>query len=204
LLLFYPGMEGGSALADILFGRVNPSAHLPFSIPVRASDLPFFDRDATEIRYDLWHGYTKFERDGCRPAYPFGYGKSFTSFDWTDPRVTVNERAETIDAEIRVTNRGDREGCAVMQVYAGWAEEHPEQPRKRLVGFARIPLAAGAEARTRVTIAWKDMAYFDPTARQWTLGSADWIAWIGASSDEKDLVPVRFQLPDRKWRIESS
>lgn len=202
LFLFYPGMEGGSALADVLFGRVNPSGRLPFSIPERPRDLPFFDRDASEIRYDLWHGYTKLERDGTRPAYPFGYGRSYTTFDWTDAQATLDEAGETICAEITLTNSGDRQGCAVVQVYAGWAEPHPEQPRKRLCGFARVPLAAGADARARVEIAWKDLAHFDATARHWTLGTADWRLWLGSSSAEADLIPVDLTLPVRTWAIE--
>lgn len=202
LLLFYPGMEGGSALADILVGRVNPSGRLPFSVPARVSDLPFFDRDASEIRYDLWHGYTKLERDGARPAYRFGQGKSYTTFEWTEPQATPDHAAETVRAEITVMNTGDRQGCAVVQVYAGWAEPHPEQPRKRLCGFARVPLETGGSARASVEIAWKDLAYFDATARHWTVGTADWCLWLGASSAEEDLISVAFELPVRTWPID--
>ena len=73
LMLWYPGMEGGHAFADVLLGRVNPSGKLPLTFPHRAQDLPFFDRDATAITYDLWHGYRKLEHDGSEPAFPFGF-----------------------------------------------------------------------------------------------------------------------------------
>ena len=79
----HPGMEGGAALADVVFGRVNPSGHLPFSIPTRAEDLPFFDRQATSITYDLWHGYTRFEREGLEPAFEFGFGLGYSRFEFS-------------------------------------------------------------------------------------------------------------------------
>jgi beta-glucosidase len=204
LLIFYPGMEGGAALADVLLGQVNPSGRLPFSVPVQAKDLPFFDREAVQIDYDLWHGYTHFEREGIQPAYPFGFGRGYSSFEWSNPGAIADEAAETIQAEIRVTNHGEREGCAVMQVYAGWGEPDPDQPRKRLVGFARVPLAAGANACAQVEIAWRDLAYFDSDKRHWALGASDWCVWIGASSAETDLTSVKIELPNRTWSIMSS
>jgi beta-glucosidase len=71
-MLWYPGQEGGHGLADVLLGHVNPSGKLPFTVPRSLDDLPFFDKDATAITYDLWHGYRKLERDGAEPAFPFG------------------------------------------------------------------------------------------------------------------------------------
>ncbi len=68
----YPGQEGGHSFADVLLGHVNPSGKLPYVVPKRAEDLPFFDKDATQITYDLWHGYRKLERDKATPAFPFG------------------------------------------------------------------------------------------------------------------------------------
>ncbi len=202
LYLFYPGMEGGAALADVLFGRVNPGGRLPFTIPERADDLPLFDRDASEISYDLWHGYTKLERDGTPPAYPFGFGRSYTTFDWTDARVTVDEVAQTILAEVTVTNTGKRSGCTVVQVYAGWADPHPEQPRKRLCGFQRVQLAAGVHAQATVEIAWKDLAFFDTAAHNWTLGATDWELSVGASSATAELTRLGFALPRCTWSVE--
>ncbi len=87
LMLWYPGMEGGHALADILFGRVNPSGRLPCTFPVSPDDLPVFDRDATAITYDLWHGYRKLDRDGTAAAFPFGFGLSYTRFNYADLRL---------------------------------------------------------------------------------------------------------------------
>ena len=87
LMLWYPGMEGGHALAEVLTGEVNPSGRLPCTFPARAEDLPFFDRNATKITYDLWHGYRKLERDGAAPAFPFGFGLSYTTFEYAGLRL---------------------------------------------------------------------------------------------------------------------
>ena len=83
---WYGGGQAGPGLADVLFGAVNPSARLPFSVPVQEDDLPPFDRDATHVRYDRWHGWWHLERSGRTPAFPFGYGLSYTTFAWRDGR----------------------------------------------------------------------------------------------------------------------
>ena len=95
LVLWYPGMEGGLALGDVLSGAQEPGGRLPCSVPARAEDLPFFDRDATAITYDLWHGYRKLDRDGAEPAFPFGFGLSYTTFSLGDLRLAATELAAT-------------------------------------------------------------------------------------------------------------
>ena len=93
LMLWYPGQEGGHALADILTGKVNPSGRLPCTFPASADQLPFFDRDATAITYDLWHGYRKLLRDGNAPAFPFGFGLSYTTFAHANLRLATDTLA---------------------------------------------------------------------------------------------------------------
>ena len=193
LMLWYPGMEGGAALADVLFGRVNPSARLPFSIPKRAEDLPFFDRDATTIEYDLWHGYTKLERDGVEAAFPFGFGLGYTSFEFSNPAARVE--GETMQVEVDVANTGERSGTAVAQVYAGWASPSDEQPRKRLCGFARVALEPGARERVTVPVALADLAWFDTAERCWRLGATNWRIQVGA--DSTDGVETTITLPEQ-------
>ena len=109
LVLWYPGMEGGRALADLLLGRANPSGRLPCVFPVRAEDLPYFDRNATQITYDLWHGYRKLERDGAQPAFPFGFGLSYTTFQLSDLRLEQTEISAdgALEASVKVTNTGE-------------------------------------------------------------------------------------------------
>ena len=117
LMLWYPGMEGGHALADVLLGRVNPSGKLPCAFPACAEDLPFFDRNATRIAYDLWHGYRKMERDGAAPAFPFGFGLSYALFDYSGLKLAKAELApsDTLEATVEVTNSGERSGDARLR-----------------------------------------------------------------------------------------
>ncbi len=201
LLLWYPGMAGGAALADILFGRVNPSGRLPFSVPVRSEDLPFFDRDAKAITYDLWHGYTRLERAGIAPAYAFGHGLSYTRFAFAEPAVRVNDGADTLEVALDVANAGDRSGDAVVQVYAGWAERDPDQPVKRLCGFARVHLAPGETERVSLTVALRDLASFDAAGGCWRLRGTEWRISSGASSSPADLRSVTVSLPERSWSV---
>ena len=194
LLWWYPGMEGGTALAEILFGEVNPSGRLPFTIPRSADDLPYFDRDATEITYDLWHGYTKLERDGTEAAYPFGFGLSYSTFAFSDVDVSVAAAAGTMTVSVRVTNEGERDGDCVVQVYAGWETPDDAHPRKRLCGFTRIAVAAAATERATVDVNLADLKFYDPDTRTWRLGAERWTVSVGASSAPADLLTTPVTL----------
>lgn len=198
VMLWYPGMAGGTALADVLLGRVNPSGHLPFSIPAAASDLPFFDRDAEAIRYDLWHGYTKLERDGIRPAFPFGMGLSYTPFGFANPTARL-AGDDVVCVEFDVSNEGAREGTAVAQVYAGRETPAPDHPHKRLCGFQRVVLTAGETRRVSIDVLLKDLAYFDVDARCWRLEREPWRMAVGGSS--ASCIAVGLELPERSWSI---
>jgi len=199
LMLWYPGMEGGHALADALFGRVNPSGHLPFSVPRRPEDLPFFDRDAQTITYDLWHGYTKLERDGVEPAFPFGFGLSYTSFAFDRTDVNLDSSAPSLRVEADVANTGERPGDAVVQVYAGLAAPVEDMPRKRLCGFSRVSLTPGETKRVAIDVALRDLARFDPDAGCWRLDAGDWRIAVGPSSSDATLVETTVGLPERRW-----
>jgi len=197
LLLWYPGMEGGHALADVLFGHVNPSGRLPFTIPQRAGDLPGFDRDATSIEYDLWHGYTKLERDGVAPAFPFGFGLSYTQFRFEHAAAQLT--GDTVRVEVDVANVGGHAGESVVQVYAGPSEPSPEHPRRRLCGFRRVALAPGTRERVAIEIATKDLAWFDVESRAWRLGFPRWRFRVGPSSAEGEELDLA--IPERTWMI---
>jgi beta-glucosidase len=201
LMLWYPGMQGGAALADVLLGRVNPSGRLPFSLPGRAEHLPHFDRDAKSIRYDLWHGYTKLERDGVAPAFPFGFGLSYTRFAFDEPSAALEPAGERLRVEVDVANTGVRSGETVVQVYAGWAEPDPEQPHKRLCGFQRVALAAGERRRVALDVRLRDLAWFDVRQRAWRLGAEAWRLHVGGSSADSDCVATTIALPERSWSV---
>jgi beta-glucosidase len=201
LMLWYPGMQGGAALADVLLGRVNPSGRLPFSLPRRAEDLPFFDRDAKSIRYDLWHGYTKLERDGTTPAFPFGFGLSYTQWCYREPTAVLVDPGDRLRVELEVGNTGSRPGETVVQVYAGWASPDPEQPRKRLCGFQRVALAAGERRRVSQDVRLRDLAWFDADRGVWRLGADRWRIQVGGSSADADCGETTVELPERTWSL---
>lgn len=136
---WYPGMEGGHGLADVLLGRVDASGRLPFSVPTDEAHLPAFDATATAVTYDRWHGWWHLEREGHRPAYPFGFGLSYTTFELGPATVTASA------GEIRVTttvrNTGARRGSDVVGLYLRVPGDRP-----RLVAFARGDVDPDAEA----------------------------------------------------------
>ncbi len=148
LLLWYPGMEGGHALAGIIAGTVAPSGRLPFAIPVDESDLVHFDPDATSETYELFHGQWHLDRTGRVPAFPFGFGCATTTFALDDLHVTSDGGA----VGVHVRNTGARTGATVVQVYASYATSAYERPASRLVGFFRVELAAGHGTHVAVPI----------------------------------------------------
>jgi beta-glucosidase len=153
---WYSGMEGGNGLADMLVGAVDASGRLPFSVPRSESDLPAFDADADHFAYDSWHGYWHLAEQGIAPAYPFGFGLSYTEF------VLEDVRGESVDGAIRVSaslhNTGGRPGSDVVQVYAH--RQGSSRP-SRLVGFGRVDVGPGERAEVTVTVAHGALAVRD-------------------------------------------
>ena len=159
---WYGGCEAGPGLADVLLGELNPSARLPFSIPQTEADLPPFDRDATSFRYDRWHGWWRLAREGRTPAFPFGFGLSYTIFALAD--VDVARANDAIVARGVVHNTGDRDGADVVQVYGELPDGDAPQ---RLVGFTRVEVPVGTRASFEVRIPLDRLATRDPERHAW-------------------------------------
>lgn len=141
LLAWYPGMEGGHAIADVLSGKESPAGRLPVSIPRDEADLPYFERTARSIAYDRWWGQRRLDRDGREAAYPFGFGLGYTTFSLSDPKREADDRVR-----VTVTNTGERPGRTVVQLYE-LADEHP---KRVLAGFVAVSLAPGAKKDVRI------------------------------------------------------
>jgi beta-glucosidase len=169
LLLWYPGMQGGEALADIVLGRVAPSGRMPFSVPTLHEHLPPFDPRARRDEYDLWHGYRRLARDGRHAAFPFGFGLSYTTFRHDDLDARVDADARSLEIEVTVTNTGSMAGSDVVQVYVDVPGRLVERPRRMLAGFARVSLAPGEAERLGLTIPLRRLAYFDEDADGFTV-----------------------------------
>lgn len=148
LLAWYPGMEGGHAVADVLFGDAEPGGRLPMAIPHRQSDLPQVDWDATSVTYDRWWGQRTLDRDGVAAAYPLGFGLGYGTFaiSGLDVGPICGER---FTALVTVTNTGERAGHHVVQVYAMRPADTGRLVH-HLVGFSSVYLEPGTAERVSV------------------------------------------------------
>lgn len=167
LLLWYPGEQGGHALAEVLFGAVSPSGRLPFTIPADPAELPPFEPRAPVVSYDLWHGYRRLQRRGQRAAYPFGFGLSYSRFAHSEPALRPlpsdqpADGAAGVEFSLSVTNAGAMAAAEVVQVYLEPPGRLMERPPRTLVAFARLELQPGERQRLRLAIPWRRLACFD-------------------------------------------
>lgn len=190
---WYAGMEGGAALARLLFGEVSPSGKLPFTVPASEDDLPPFSSSDLEVEYGRYHGYTLLERDGVRPAYAFGHGLSYTTFRQDDLRV--EPAADGILVSLTVTNAGDRRGGEVVQVYAGMPDSRVDRPTKLLKGFHKVYLAPGASEAVSIRVPKEELAYYSEETSQWVFEPGVYRVWVGTSSSDD-------RLTDRDVRLD--
>ena len=146
LMVWYPGSEGGHALADVLFGHTEPGGRLPFAIPRDESDLVDFDRDADTAVYGLLHGQWHLDARGTSAHLPFGHGLGYTTFELGDAEMKEEQ------VVVGIKNTGQRCGSTVVQVYASVPDSDHERPPKRLIGFAKIRLDAGGRTELHIPV----------------------------------------------------
>jgi beta-glucosidase len=192
LFMWYAGMEGGHALADVLSGRHNPSGRLPFSIPTSEDHLPFFDRDATSITYDRFHGQRLLERLGVAAAFPHGFGLAYTSYE-----LVAAELVDGDDPTVRVTvaNRGERDGRHVVQVY-GRRATGSYAGELLLVGFGTVEVAAGSSVEVTVDVSLTALAEWDPaTRRRVPPTNAEVTLEVGSHAHDPAAIRLPFVAP---------
>lgn len=195
LMLWYPGMEGGNALADILLGRTNPSGKLPLTFPKRAEDLPYFDRNATAITYDLFHGYRKLDRDGTEPAFPFGFGLSYTTFALANLHLAQAQLAaeDTLTVTVEVTNSGAMAGDEVVQLYVAALGSAVERAPKELKAFARVTLAPGETQTVLLETPVAALAYY-AGANGWIVEPLEYEIIVGRHANDADALRTRMRV----------
>ena len=160
------GTEGGDAVADVLFGKVNPGGKLPVSFPVTLGQVPiYYNHEPTGRPCDVTQKYDSRYRDltTCEPLYPFGYGLSYTTFSVTNLRLsaaTVSARG-TVTASVDVTNTGSRAGDDVVQLYLHDPVASISQPVRRLRGFQRVTLTPGQTKTVSFTLDRNDVGFYD-------------------------------------------
>ena len=174
--VFCPGMEAGHAVAAILLGEVNPSGKLPITFPKRLEDNPAFPNSpypgAREVRYEegLYVGYRHYERAGVEPLFPFGWGLSYTSFEYDQPRAPQTVKAgESVSASVRVTNTGAVAGKEVVQLYISDPDSSLPRPRKELKGFAKVALGPGESREVVFSLDGRAFSFYDPARAEWML-----------------------------------
>ena len=189
LMVWYPGQLGGNAIADLVYGDENPSGKLPITFPVSLDQLPSFNNVALSVTYDYFHGYRFLDRNGDDPLFPFGFGLSYTTFEYGE--LTLSESTasagDTITAEVEVTNTGDRAGAEVVQLYIGYEGSAVERAERDLKGFARVELEPAASETVEIPIAIDDLAYYDVDAAQWTVEPLTYTVYAGPSSRDLPL-----------------
>ena len=192
LFAWYAGMEGGNALADILFGKISPSGKLPFSIAANADDYPFFNPYTNQIDYGYYHGYTLFDKKEIATAYPFGFGLSYSSFEFSDFDLNLGEKE--LEVSVLVSNTGAVAASEVVQAYVGFANSEVDRPVKLLRAFDKVRLDAGASTVVNLSIPISDLAYYNPERKEWVVEAMEYELFVGNSSSEKDLMQTVFEL----------
>jgi beta-glucosidase len=197
-MMWYAGMEGGHALADVLTGTHNPSGRLPFSIPTSEDHLPFFDRNAKAITYDRFHGQRLLDRLGVPPAFPHGFGLSYTSFEIRAAEVSAPAAGgESVTVTVDVVNTGTRDGGHVVQVY-GRTSGGPYAGELALVGFAPVFVPVGATVSVAVPVSLLPLAAWDGTRRRRVLPAlADVELEIGAHAHDPAALRLRLVTSER-------
>ncbi len=190
LMAYYPGMEGGTAIAETLFGDINPGGKLPFVIVKEESDLPKVDWDADNVSYDYYHGYAKLEKEGIEPSVPYGFGMSYTTFEFSNAIFNVD--GDNVIARCDVKNTGELKGDEVVQFYVGFSNSKIDRPIKSLKGFQRITLNPGETKEVCISCPIEELKWYSENG--WELEHMIYDAYIGSSSSDKDLLKGNFQL----------
>ena len=184
---WYPGQEGGRALAEVLFGEVSPSGKLPVTFARRYEDYPsapyynLVQGGKTPYTEGVFVGYRGFDRSGVEPAFAFGHGLSYTSFAYADPAVApAAGGAATVSLTVR--NSGLWAGDEIVQVYVAPPPGRVPRPPQELKGFARVSLSPGESKRVSITLEPRAFAYWDQAAKGWAVEGGAYEIRVGASS----------------------
>jgi len=201
---WYPGQEGGAALAQIVLGEADPSGRLPVSFERRWEDNPvhdsYYPEPGTEqvvYKEGVFVGYRGYEHTGVKPLFSFGYGLSYTTFRYRD--LSVRAISSSIDrssdadgppeyeVSFDVTNTGRRDGADVAEVYVGEVNPKVPRPARELKGFARIALRPGETRRAKVLLNDRAFAYYDVSDHKWRIDPGEFTIFVGSSVDQIQL-----------------
>jgi beta-glucosidase len=199
LMGWYPGQEGGLAIARMLAGEISPSGRLPISIEARPEDNPTYDNYYVEkpmtkrghstlnVTYGegIFVGYRGYEKKGVSPLYPFGHGLTYTSFEYSD--LMVSRNGDGVDVTLTVTNTGNFDAAEVVQIYVG--EDNPcvARPAKELKGYDKVFIPKGESAVVTVRLPRSAFAFYDVDIHDWRINPGTFTIMVGASSQDIKL-----------------
>ena len=194
LYAFYPGMEGGNAIADVLYGDYNPSGKLPVTMPVDDVQMPAWN-DSFSDDYNC--GYRYYDELDLTPQFAFGFGLSYTTYAYSN--FTVNGPAlpvgEPVQFSVDVTNTGDVMGEEVVQLYVENNATDVWMPKKELKGFEKVELQPGETATVNFELTANELFYYDEATAAYAVASGDYVAHVGGASDALEL-NVAFTLEE--------
>lgn len=192
LMAYYPGMEGGTVIAETLFGDNNPGGKLPFVLVKDAKDLPEVDWDAEEIVYEYYHGYARLEKNNVAPYAPYGFGLSYTTFDIKGASCQADN--DVITSQVQVTNTGDMAGDEVIQLYVGKEDSAIDRPVRALKGFRRVSLQPGETKTVTITTPVSKLEYYCENDNVWKLEKGKYQAYVGNALNDEHLTKVEFDV----------
>ena len=195
-MAWYPGQQGGLAVSEIITGKISPSGKLPISIEKKFEDNPVYesyyenvDRIRTpninpysrvEYREGLFVGYRGYEADGVEPLFPFGFGLSYTDFEYSDLKVARTKNGVTLTFALK--NVGKRAAAEIAQVYVGDMEASLIRPAKELKGFEKVFLEPGQSKMVTIDLGENAFRFYDPVKHQWVVEPGLFKVYIGSSS----------------------
>ena len=188
---WYSGMEGGNALAKIIYGDVNPSGKLPFTIARNSSDYPYFNPYTDTITYGYYHGYSLFEKYNKEIAYPFGHGLSYSNFRYENFNLTNNILEDSmLFFSVDLTNVSDIGGKEILQFYVGFENSEIDRPLKLLRDFKKVYLKPGESKSINFEINKNDLSYYNTEKKKWMNENIQYNFYVGGSSKQDKLLKI--------------
>lgn len=194
---WYPGQAGNTALAEILFGKTNPSGKLPASFEKRWEDSPVFnsyhddDKDLkVTYKEGIFVGYRGFEKNNVEPLFPFGYGLSYSTFEYKNIKLSAASitAKQKLDVTVEVKNTAKVAGKEIVQLYVRDVESSLPRPNKELKGFAKVSLKPGETKKVKITIGKEELSFYNPEKHVWIAEPGEFEVMVGSSSKDVKLV----------------
>ena len=199
LVVWYPGCEGGKAIARTLFGEVNPSGRLPVLFPKSDQQLGEWDVNAITLKHGLFHGYRYLDHNHEKALFPFGFGLSYTEFKLR--RAFINRKKGHFSVIVAVSNAGKVDGDCVPQLYVSCLNSSVDRAKKELKGFGRLSLRANEEMNLEFEVQDSDLCFYDGEAG-WVLEDCLYRFFIGLSSEDLPFSQT-WRLDDARWTKEA-